>query len=64
MRQDTVHYTARRYTVAQKAEHRESASNWQIYDNPNIYDRVFSERDFEEEVTCFSYRGTPQFALG
>lgn len=51
MRQCTVNHTARSYAVAQKAEDGETTSKWQIYDDPSIYDRVFAERDFEEEVS-------------
>ncbi len=63
MRQCTVLHTARSYAVAQNAEHGETTSKWQIYDDPSIYDRVFAEREFEEEVNCLPHGHALQIKL-
>jgi hypothetical protein len=55
VRQCTVFQSASSYAFAQKAEHDETTSKWQIYDDPSIYDRVFAEREFDEEVSCLPY---------
>ena len=63
VRQCTVLHTARSNAVAQNAEHGETTSRWQIYDDPSIYDRVFAEREFEEEVSCLPHGHALQIKL-